>query len=307
MNRYETPNSKTTLPRDTFSGNQHQLLEAAAARVMGSTSFSAANLPNLYSQFGTILSHMSGPAASSASTSPGAGSINALKVSQLEQLHEPPPAHSSNTARSIHRTPQSSDIFYSRSTESLIPSNMTPMAIHSSLAFGKSVTSNQHQTSPPSSSIHRQTPVQHIQFSSQCDIEDLSSNQQQLYGSYANVPEAQQFSPTPIQQDIGYEAVSPAPAINDSHIQVVSSGGENGSFQIVHFPDLGNLTPEHAHQLAEKFSENDFRLKVEPSRVSQSIHQDNLLIQHQKMLKESSNPTGTAQRYVKCLFLKVYD
>ncbi|CAL1535115.1 unnamed protein product [Lymnaea stagnalis] len=248
----------------TDAMTRNQLLEAA--RMWGSST-------SLYNQFGSILSDVSGPTMASLSSSPSPGSGgNISKANQL-QMHDPPPAHSSNTTRLLQRNPHSTDLIYGRSQESLIPSSLAPISLYSSNSLGKQSLANSQQQS-----LHRQTPV-HIQqsYSSQSDIEDLSSNSQnQIYGSYANlsVSDSQDFS-AQLSGDISYEAVSPAAPISENS-QV---NQEHTSFSMVQFPDLANLTSEHAHTLADKFQENDFRLKMDSSRVQQQ-HQDMLSSPH---------------------------
>ncbi|XP_005093638.1 uncharacterized protein LOC101852308 [Aplysia californica] len=289
ISRYDTTGSKA-FSRDAVARNQ-QFLEAAAARVWGSANFSPSSI---YNQFGTLLSDVSNVPATAVSTSPGAGSasITASKANQ-GQLHEPPPAHSSNVARlsTIQRTPHTPDLFYARSSESLMPSSLAQISTLYSDALGKQAGGSQQQSSSSSSSLHRQTPVHVPVFSSHGDIEDLSSNSQnQLYGSYANlsVTDSGEFSSAAqLAGEMSYEAVSPATPLNENTVQV--SAADHASFSIVQFPDLANLTSEHAHTLADKFQANDFRLKMD-SRVNPTPQQDSLVSPPQlKVPKEMSN------------------
>ncbi|CAG5131514.1 unnamed protein product [Candidula unifasciata] len=233
--------------------------------------------------FGAILSDVSMSMPSVSTVSPTSGSsVGSLAVSKSNQqhMHDPPPAHSSSSVRlsSMQRNPHASDILYGRGPEALIPSSLAQISsLYNSVSLGKqSLGAAQQQ------SLSRQTPV-HTQhgFSSNSDIEDLSSNSQnQIYTSYASlaVSDSQDFSAAQLSGEISYEAVSPAP-INESS----QNNPEHSSFSIVQFPELINLTPEHAHTLADKFQENDFRLKVD-SRIQQ--HQDALNASHQSQRHE---------------------
>ncbi|XP_059175548.1 uncharacterized protein LOC131955442 [Physella acuta] len=233
------------------SAARNQLLEAAAAARMWGPSSS------LYNQFGSILSEVSGPTVTTLSSPvSGTGSIISPKSNQI-QMHDPPPAHSSNT-RHIQRNLHSTELLYGRSTESLIPSGLTQISVYSSSGLSKqTLVNSQQQVLHRHASLHNQQS-----YASHNDIEDLSSNSQnQPYGSYANlsVNDSQDFSPTQLSGDINYEAVSPASSMNESS----QANQEHSSFSIVQFPDLANLTSEHAHTLADKFQENDFRLKID--------------------------------------------
>lgn len=245
---------------------RNQLLEAAAARALSTSNISS----SLYNQFGSVLSDVSMPSVSTISPTSGSSGGNlAVSKSNQQHMHDPPPAHSSSSARlsSIQRNPHATDILYARGQDALVPSSLAQISsLYSSVSLGKqSLGVGQQQ------SLHRQTPVHTQQgFSSNSDIEDLSSNSQnQIYSSYASltVSDSQDFTAAQLSGDINYEAVSPAP-INESS----QNNPEHQSFSIVQFPELLNLTPEHAHTLADKFQENDFRLKVD-SRIQQHQHE----------------------------------
>ncbi|RUS81669.1 hypothetical protein EGW08_010586 [Elysia chlorotica] len=132
------------------------------------------------------------------------------------------------------------------------------------------------------SDIHRQTPVQqqhhqqhHGGYQSHRggDIEDLSASnvQSNIYGSCTNISsEPQNFASNlshSHQQhltpgDLSYEAVSPAPALQHQRQQQQQQQQQESNMSVQHsalslhlaqFSDLSNLTPEHAHALADKF------------------------------------------------------
>ncbi|XP_055901098.1 uncharacterized protein LOC106069892 isoform X1 [Biomphalaria glabrata] len=244
FSRYE---SSKALARDSVT--RTQLLEAARLWPPSSSLYNHQFLQDVpVSNMGNL------------SVSPGSGSGNITSKSNQLQMHDPPPAHSSNTARIAQRSSHSTEILYGRNTESILPSSLAQ--IYSSNTMGKQSFGNNSQQQ-----THRLTEI-HSQpsYSSHNDIEDLSSNSQgQLYGSYANISDPQEFSSAQMSGDLSYEAVSPAPPMNEN-LQV---GQEQSNFSIVHFPDLANLTSEHAHTLADKFQENDFRLKMDSNRLQQ--------------------------------------
>ncbi|KAH9500495.1 hypothetical protein Btru_072078 [Bulinus truncatus] len=244
FSRYE---SSKAITRESMT--RSQFLEAARMWAPSSSLYNHQFLQDVPSAaVGTLAS----------TPSSGGGNI----TSKSNQMNEPPPAHSSNVARIAQRNPHPAELHYGRSSETLMPSSLSQ--IYSLNSIGKHIPSNIQQQS-----LHRQTPVHSQQsYSSNNDIEDLSSNSQsQLYSSYANISgtDSQDFSSGQLSGDLSYEAVSPAPQINDN--SQVSQ--EQSTFSIVHFPDLANLTSEHAHTLADKFQENDFRLKMDSSRLQQ--------------------------------------
>ena len=97
----------------------------------------------------------------------------------------------------------------------------------------------------------------------------------------------QAFSPDQLTAEISYDPVSPAPNPQIS---------ENANIlNIAQFPDLASLTAEHAQTLADKFQENDYRLKMDSQRgINQALHQDMSVSQQQKIAKDMANVSMAA-------------
>ena len=242
---------------------------------------------------------------------PPAHSSNISASSRLLPVVQRPPEHNQQTG--------ASELLYSSSSRSTPavtePAGQTARPQYSThkavvLGVGNSGLVQLQQD------IHRQTPVQqqqhhhhqqqHVGFQSQRggDIQDLSSgnSQSNIYGSYANLSsEPQNFtSSTPHHNqqhltpgDLSYEAVSPAPLQQQrQHHQSESniSGHHHGlSLQLGQFPDLSNLTPEHAHALSEKY-QMDSRMQSHQQQ-QQLIHPDSLGTSSLQRQQGSSTPS----------------